>query len=281
MTVSSRWIQALGVAALALAFATPAAAGPGWITPAAGPSATGDPEVVLTFDDGPNPQTTPKVLDTLKAHDVRAIFFLVGDRLTPDNKPAHDLVARMLREGHIVANHTVSHIQLCAVKEERAAVEIDAAATTISSIAGMATPWFRTPYGAYCKRLEAMLADRKITHFYWDIDSQEWKHNSAKRATAYITHALGRLQGRSVLLMHDTKVATVKALPNLHLARRRERQARGVDPPADPDRRAVDRRARAGGARVDRLAGAGRQRRARPAGRRSGLPAVTARRNPW
>jgi peptidoglycan/xylan/chitin deacetylase (PgdA/CDA1 family) len=239
MTVCSRWVQALGVAALALAVATPVAAGPGWITPAAGPTATGDPEIVLTFDDGPNPHTTPRVLDTLAKHKVRAIFFLVGDRLTPDNKPAHDLVARMLREGHIVANHTVSHIQMCAVKEERAAVEIDAAAATIGSIAGMPTPWFRTPYGAYCQRLEAMLAERKITHFYWDIDSQEWKHNSAKRATAYITRALGRLQGRAVVLMHDTKVATVKALPqilawleaeNKKRAESTRRQIRIVDP---------------------------------------------------
>jgi len=213
MTVSSRWLQALGVA---LAFASgPGVARAGWRTPAAGPTVTGDPEVVLTFDDGPNPQTTPKVLDTLKAHHAHAIFFLVGDRLTPDNTAAHALVARMLREGHIVANHTVSHLQLCGLKDDRIAEEIDGAAATIGSLTGMPTPWFRTPYGAYCKRIEAALEERKLTHFFWDIDSQEWRHNNAKRATAYITAALGRLQGRSVLLMHDTKTATVRALPQI------------------------------------------------------------------
>jgi peptidoglycan/xylan/chitin deacetylase (PgdA/CDA1 family) len=213
MTVCSRWFQALGVAALALAVSTPARAG--WVTPAAGPSATGDPEVVLTFDDGPNPQTTPRVLDTLRAHHLHAIFFLVGDRLAPDTPAAHELVARMISEGHIVANHTVSHQQLCAVNAERGAMEIDDAAATISGIAGMKTPWFRSPYGAYCPRLEAMLAERNLTHFYWDIDSQEWRHNNAKRAIAYITASFARLQGRSVLLMHDTKTATVRALPKI------------------------------------------------------------------
>src|SRR5262245_10967123 len=151
MTVTVRWLQAIGVM-FALA-SVPAVAQAGWKTPAAGSTATGDPEVVLTFDDGPNPATTPKVLDALKAHHLHAIFFLVGDRLEPDNVEAHALVKRMIAEGHIVANHTVSHIQLCGVKEEVAAAEIDNAATTIQLYSGMHPSWFRTPYGAYCKRL--------------------------------------------------------------------------------------------------------------------------------
>lgn len=212
----SAWRQRLGALAIAtIAAVTPSRAQAGWRTPAAGPTATGDPEVLLTFDDGPNPQTTPKVLDTLKAHHLHAVFFLVGDRLAPDNAASRALVERMLREGHIVANHTVDHIQLCAVKDDRIAAEIDDAARTITGIAGMPVPWFRTPYGAYCKRVEAALDERRLTHFYWDIDSQEWRHNNAKRAFAYITAAFARLQGRSVLLMHDTKVATVRALPQI------------------------------------------------------------------
>jgi peptidoglycan/xylan/chitin deacetylase (PgdA/CDA1 family) len=213
MTVSLRWVHAIGMA-LAMA-SVPAVAQAGWKTPAAGSTATGDPEVVLTFDDGPNPATTPKVLDALKAHHLHAIFFLVGDRLEPDNVEAHALVKRMIAEGHIVANHTVTHIQLCGVKEEVAAAEIDNAATTIQLYSGMHPAWFRTPYGAYCKRLEAMLIERKLTHFYWDIDSQEWRHGNAKRMYSYITGAMNRLQGRAVILMHDTKVATVKALPQI------------------------------------------------------------------
>jgi peptidoglycan/xylan/chitin deacetylase (PgdA/CDA1 family) len=188
----------------------------GWRTPAAGPTLSGDPEIVLTFDDGPDPRTTAKVLDTLKAHDARAIFFLVGWRMGQgDAKTSQDLVARMLREGHIVANHTMTHPQLCGMKPELVAEEIDASEQAISTVAGMPAKWFRTPYGAHCATLERMLGERNIRHFYWDIDSQEWRHNSAKRMTAFITRSLARLQGRAVILMHDTKQATVKALPEI------------------------------------------------------------------
>lgn len=187
----------------------------GWRTPAAGGTATGDPEIILTFDDGPNPATTPHVLDTLKAHHLHAIFFLVSEHLAPEDTAQRALVERMIREGHIVGNHTVSHQQLCAVKEDTAIAEIDDAAATISAVSGMPIPFFRSPYGAYCHRVEGELNDRKLTHFFWDIDSQEWKHGNAKRMYTYITSAMNRLQGRAVILMHDTKVATVKALPQI------------------------------------------------------------------
>lgn len=207
-----RWLGLIGCLAIASA---PAFAGTGWITPAAGPTRTGDPEIVLTFDDGPNPQTTIKVLDTLKQHELHAIFFLVGDRLAADKPAGRELVGRMIREGHIVANHTVDHLQLCGVPEEIAAAQIDRADQVIHELAGMPVPWFRSPYGAFCLRLEAQLGARHLTHMYWDIDSQEWKHNNAKRAYGYIVKKLSRLQGREVLLMHDTKVATAKALPQI------------------------------------------------------------------
>jgi peptidoglycan/xylan/chitin deacetylase (PgdA/CDA1 family) len=266
MTVRRRVILGSIATVLAMASAT-GLANAGWHTPAAGGTRTGDPEIVLTFDDGPNPATTPKVLDTLKAHGLHAIFFLVGDRLSPDNHVAHDLVRRMIAEGHIVANHTVSHVQLCGVKEETAAAEIDEAAGTITALAGMPLPWFRTPYGAYCKRLEAMLIDRKLTHFYWDIDSQEWRHGNAKRMYGYITSSVNRLQGRAVILMHDTKVATVKALPQIlewidaENKKRKEsvrRQIRVIDPAMLASEMAapglVDWLANAGTAAADTLA---------------------------
>ena len=206
----------LVVPALAIALGAASPAHAGWRTPAAGPTMSGDPELVLTFDDGPNPATTGKVLDILKAHRVKAVFFLVGWRFDRGDAPkAKALVERMLREGHVVANHTMNHFQLCAIKPDRAAAEIDGSAASIAGASGMSTPWFRSPYGAFCPRLEAQLVERKITHMYWDIDAQEWRHNNAKRTVAYITRHVGRLQGRAVVLMHDTKTATVKALPQI------------------------------------------------------------------
>jgi len=200
---------------IAIGLAAPVQAG-NWATPAAGGTRSGDPEVLLTFDDGPNPHTTGHVLDTLAAHHLHAIFFLTGDHFARDNADQpRALVARMIHDGHVIANHTISHAQLCSGPEEMAAVEIDRARTLLEKETAMPVPLFRTPYGAWCPRLVRMLAERGITHVYWDIDPQEWRTGNATLTEKKVTWALKRLQGRAVLLMHDTKRATVKALPKI------------------------------------------------------------------
>ncbi len=184
----------------------------GWVSPAAGPTLTGDPEVIFTFDDGPDPARTPAILDVLAKYNISAIFFTVGRMVAaPEAKP---ILERILREGHIIANHTMEHGDLCRIKEdERAAAEIDRGHEAIEKALGYRATWFRAPYGARCPRLEAMLAERGITHFHWDLDPKEWQHGSAKKTLDYLIKQLGRMQGRNVLLMHDIKLATVVALP--------------------------------------------------------------------
>jgi peptidoglycan-N-acetylglucosamine deacetylase len=186
----------------------------GWPTPAAGPTMTGDPELVFTFDDGPNPKTTPAVLDTLAKHHIKAVFFMVGEMT--QTKEAVAIIERIEREGHIIANHTMKHGDLCRIKDDaKAAAEIDDGRAAIEAAAGIHVLWFRAPYGVRCDRVDAMLAERGITHFHWDLDPQEWKHGSAKKAFDYVTKQLGRMKGRNVLLMHDIKKATVESLPQI------------------------------------------------------------------
>ncbi len=185
----------------------------GWPSPAAGPTESGDPELVLTFDDGPNPKTTPLVLDTLAKHHLHATFFLVGEMA--DKPAAKPLIARMLAEGHIIANHTMTHQDLCRLKDEdRAARDIDDGKAAIEKAAApWTTVWFRTPYGVRCDRVDALLEARHLQHFHWDLDPQEWKHNNTQKAIAYVEKNVGAMTGRNVLLMHDIKKATVEALP--------------------------------------------------------------------
>lgn len=186
----------------------------GWPSPAAGPTMTGDPELIFTFDDGPNKDLTPLVLDTLAKHKIHAVFFLVGEMAAQKTSPA--ILERMLREGHIIANHTMSHQDLCRLKDpERAAREIDDGRAAIETASGWHVTWFRTPYGARCDRVDQLLGERGITHFHWDLDPQEWKHGSKKKTVAYVTKQIGRMTGRNVLLMHDIKKATVDALPEI------------------------------------------------------------------
>ena len=205
----------------------------GWPTPAAGPTMTGDPELIFTFDDGPNKDLTPLVLDTLAKHDIKAVFFIVGEMAAQKHAPA--IIDRMLREGHVIANHTMTHQDLCRLKDDaRAAKEIDDGKAAIETAAGTRVHWFRTPYGVRCDRLEGMLAGRGITHFHWDLDPQEWKHGSKKKTVDYVTRQLARMTGRNVLLMHDIKRATVEALPEIldfivaENARRKETRRRRI-----------------------------------------------------
>ena len=182
--------------------------------PAAGPTMSGDPELIFTFDDGPNPKTTPIVLDALAKHHIHAIFFLVGEMA--EGKQAPDLIARILREGHIVGTHTMKHLDQCRLKDDaKAAHDIDDGKAAVETAAGIPTFWFRTPYGVRCERLEQFLEARHLSHFHWDLDPQEWKHKNAKKAIAYVEKELGRMTTRQVLLMHDTKEATAQALPEI------------------------------------------------------------------
>ncbi len=206
-----RFLLIVGVV-LALPLSARAA---GWPAPAAGESASGDIEVVLTFDDGPNPTTTPQVLDILAKHDLQAVFFLVGEMVGSENKKVPTIVERILRDGHVIANHTMTHQDLCRVKPEKAVKDLDDGKATIERVAGIPVHWFRAPYGVRCDRLDAMLAERGITHFHWDLDPQEWRHNNVDKTVKYVTGELARAHGRSVLLLHDIKAVTVQALPQI------------------------------------------------------------------
>ncbi|RMH43931.1 MAG: polysaccharide deacetylase family protein [Deltaproteobacteria bacterium] len=199
-----------------LALAAVARAGAPWPQPAAGPSASGDPELLLTFDDGPHEEYTPQILDELKRRGLHAVFFWVGRRITGDRRGVdarRQIARRAVREGHLVGNHTIHHAQLCAGPRERAAFEIDENARMFRDLLGMPLRWFRAPYGAKCDRVRAMLAARGLTHFHWDMDPHEWEHHDLNLTLAYVERKLRALDGRGVLLMHDTKAVTARALP--------------------------------------------------------------------
>ena len=201
-----------GAAPCALQVATAYASG--WPQPAAGHSTSKGPELVFTFDDGPNPKTTPQVLDILKANHVKAIFFIVGE-MVKNNKKGQALLQRIAAEGHIIANHTMKHKDLCRVKEDAAIRDLDDGHDAIQESTAMPVLWFRAPFGVRCKRLEELMAERHIAHFHWDLDPQEWKTKSADKTFDYVTGELNHSSDRNVLLLHDIHQTTVEALPRI------------------------------------------------------------------
>jgi peptidoglycan/xylan/chitin deacetylase (PgdA/CDA1 family) len=187
----------------------------GWPQPAAGDSPDGQVQIVLTFDDGPNPVTTPQVLDILKAHNLKAIFFLVGEMVESRDKRVPKILERMLAEGHVIANHTQRHKDLCRVTEEKAIEDLDKGKETIERVTHVELAWLRLPFGVRCDRVDRMLEERKVKHFHWDLDPQEWKHGKLDKTVNYVTKELSRAGGRAVLLLHDVKKVTVEALPEI------------------------------------------------------------------
>jgi peptidoglycan/xylan/chitin deacetylase (PgdA/CDA1 family) len=171
-------------------------------------------EVVLTFDDGPWPTTTPRVLDALARECVRATFFLVGR-----NASAHpQLVRREVAEGHTVAHHTFAHPLLDHMRPEAAMAEIDRGIAAVeTAIHGRAattptTPFFRFPGFAASNPLLDRLAARGITVFGADLWASDWNPMTPEEELALV---LARLEaaGGGIILFHDTKAQTAAMLP--------------------------------------------------------------------
>lgn len=189
-----------------------------WPLPALGGSASGQPEVLFTFDDGPGGEITESVLATLRKHDVHAIFFQVGQRILAAGakKKVDAIEAEILADGHAIGNHTVNHKDLCRKSNEaRLTSEIDDNTKLLEDETHMKVVLFRTPYGVRCPLLEEALNERRLKHIHWDIDAEEWKTHDAVRTQSYIIHHISGLGDgdRAVVLIHDIHRETAIAMP--------------------------------------------------------------------
>lgn len=175
-------------------------------------------ELLLTFDDGPRLDTTPKVLDALDQYGIKSVFFVNGVRFMAKG-PQHDkLVAIMrdtLRRGHLVGNHTIHHLFLCGKRGPTIAEkEILDNAQLIRDAVGVPPPLFRTPFGSHCPTLSATLRRLGITPIGWDIDPQDWKLQNAEAIFTVMKKELtGLRRARSIILFHDVQPATIEMLP--------------------------------------------------------------------
>ena len=173
-----------------------------------------DHEVVLTFDDGPLPPRTTRVLDTLKSNCVKATFFIVG-RMA---KSFPGLVRRAYQEGHTIGTHTEDHpMNMPRLPLERSEQEIqDGIASVTKALGGAAAPapFFRLPGFARSEPIEKYLAASGIMVWSTDVIAGDWKPISPDEV---IEHSLDRLvqKGKGILLLHDIHERTVQALPAL------------------------------------------------------------------
>jgi len=179
----------------------------------------GPKEIVLTFDDGPWPGTTARILDVLKRECVRATFFVIGR-----NAEAHpELVRRALAEGHTVAHHTYAHRLLTTLPPDRAEAEIDHGIAavdrvlygkTVAADRRPVTPFFRFPGFASTPALLERLKVRGITVFGADLWASDWRRMPPRRQLQLVISRLDAIGG-GILLLHDTKRQTAAMLPEL------------------------------------------------------------------
>ena len=158
-------------------------------------------KLALTFDDGPDPRYTPKLLDGLAERGVRASFFLTGENA--EKYP--ELVERMQEEGHLIGNHTYSHLQLTRDNREQFRGELVRTNGIIKEITGEEAVYVRPPYGSWDKSFEDEL---NMFPVLWNIDPLDW---CTSNASAVVDRVLSRIKENAVILMHDEYASTVSA----------------------------------------------------------------------
>ena len=174
-----------------------------------------DHEVVLTFDDGPWPSTTPKVLAALALECVRATFFLIGKSAA--EYPA--LVRRIAAEGHTIGHHTWSHRSLMRIPPGEAPAEIDRGISAVEmALHGVSTkvpstPFFRFPGFESTQALLDNLKARGIVVFGADLWASDWNPMTPRQELKLITDRL-KNAGRGIILLHDSKARTAAMLPD-------------------------------------------------------------------
>ncbi len=178
----------------------------------------GEHQVAITFDDGPSPQWTPKILDILKTANVKAAFFLVG--ANAERYPA--LVRRIVEEGHEIGNHTYYHPNLALCWPEHIRLELNATQLLLETITGRATTLFRPPYAADTQPAQLseltplqIAQDLNYLVVLENIDPQDW---AKPGADLILQRVKQQRRDGSIILLHDAggdRSQTVEALPRI------------------------------------------------------------------
>ncbi|HEX4903832.1 MAG TPA: polysaccharide deacetylase family protein [Acidimicrobiales bacterium] len=183
--------------------------------------------VALTFDDGPSPEFTPALLDVLRDLDVRATFFVLGERA----RAQPEIVLRMRAEGHGVGSHSRSHASFQSSDPATIAEEIEGGLVDLQLVLGRRTTLFRPPNGHVDLRVAAAMRRARLDSWLWTIDAEDYVPGQS------VDHVVDRCRGireRDVVLLHDgmagvpdatDRTVTLDAVPRIVELTR----ARGLD----------------------------------------------------
>lgn len=163
--------------------------------------------IAMTFDDGPHPQNTPRLLDMLRARNIKATFFVIGRSV--DLYP--NVVRRTVAEGHEIGNHTHTHRLLSKLGESEVRSELSRCHEAVSRAAGVQMKVMRPPYGGLLQAQREMVhAEFGYPTILWSVDPLDWKRPGAGVVTQRI---LKGTSAGAIVLAHDLHASTVDAMP--------------------------------------------------------------------
>lgn len=152
--------------------------------------------VALTFDDGPHPRQTMKILDYLDKEDIKATFFVIG----VNAKQWGDIVREEIERGHEIGNHTYTHDR--AKRESAPALKSDLLTnqSLLEEEFGYKTSLFRPPEGVCNENVKSVACDLGYSLILWDIDTKDWAHSSA---SSIVENVMNNVRDGDVILFHD------------------------------------------------------------------------------
>ncbi|MBI3624378.1 polysaccharide deacetylase family protein [Candidatus Saccharibacteria bacterium] len=161
--------------------------------------------IALTFDDGPDSVTTPKVLDTLAHFRAHATFFVIGNRVA-----AHrNLLQHLYDTGNEIGNHTWSHPDLTRLSSAQIRDQINSTQDAITNLGFPAPRYFRPPYEA---RNDLVRRVVNMPFILWNVDPKDWHQNDPNVLAQLV---ISQVQPGSIVILHDTKSVTTQALPQI------------------------------------------------------------------
>ena len=174
---------------------------------------TGSPVIYLTFDAGYENGCTARILDVLKAHQVPAAFFLVGNYIEKNE----DLVRRMVEEGHTVGNHTMHHYDMSKISDPAAFTkELQDLEALFKQVTGQELPrYYRPPQGIYSEKNLKMAQELGYKTVFWSLAYVDWKNDAQPTAADAFAKLLPRIHNGAVVLLHSTSRTNAEILDEL------------------------------------------------------------------
>jgi len=165
-------------------------------------------KVALTFDDGPSPGVTNRVLETLAKYKIRATFFMIGQRVLESPGLAKEVHAA----GHELANHSFTHPTLGGLSVDRVTSELHQCQNAIEKSTGVKPSWFRPPYGSFRTSQGSIARKEQLSIVIWSVDPRDWSRPGAR---AIQERVLGSTSGGDIILCHDLHSQTADAAPGM------------------------------------------------------------------